>query len=41
MFPVWQTDILVKHQAMDYRQYTIHTVYGQQDNPTEILRPDN
>ena len=37
VFPVGQTDILMKHQAMNDSQDTINTINGQQDYPTEIF----
>ena len=36
MLAVGQTDILMKHQAVNDGQDTIYTIDGQQDNPAEI-----
>lgn len=41
MFPMWQSNILVKHQAMDNSQNTVNTINTQQNNPTGILRFDD
>lgn len=41
MFAMRQADILMKHQAMNDSQHTIHTINRQQDNPTEITGPDD
>ena len=40
MFPMWQTNILMQHQPMNYCQHTIHPIDCQQDNPAEIFRTD-
>ena len=38
---MWQTNVLVKHQAMNDGQYTIHPVNRQKNNPAEIFGKDN
>ena len=37
MFTMGQTDILMKHQAVNNSQNTIDTIDRQYDNPTEIF----
>ena len=37
MFAMGQTDILMKHQAMNDSQNTIDTINRQENNPTEIF----
>lgn len=36
MLAMGQTDILMKHQAMDDSQHTVDAIHGEQHNPTEI-----
>ena len=37
---MWQTNILMQHQPMNYCQHTIHPIDCQQNNPAEIFRTD-
>ena len=37
MFAMRQADILMKHQAVNDSQHTIHTINGQKDYPAEIF----
>ena len=41
MLTVGQTDILMKHQAVNDGQHAVNAIDGQQDNPTEISCTDN
>ena len=38
MFPVRKPDVFVQHQSVNNGQHTVHSIDGQQDNPTEIFR---